>query len=222
MQKTFSALARTSILGLLTLFAVPGCKTDDTDNISVIRTFPLLELKGPTVTTVNLGGTFSDPGVKATLGGQNIAPRIRGNVNTAAVGVYTLSYTVKNPEGDSLTVIRSIGVVDPAAIPTFPDLTGTYVRAATGGVANVTNLGNGLYMTDNLGAVPTSSSAKYPAYFVQTSATAFEMPPQIIPGVGQFDFTSEGIVFNGGAVESIAYIVLGPGFGTARRILVKQ
>ncbi len=220
MYQKFSALLRTAGLGLGLLFIGSGCERDDTDNISVIRTFPLLQLKGPTVTTIPLNGTFTDPGVNATLGGREIAPRISGRINTTVAGVYTLTYTVGNPEGDSLSVIRSIGVVDPSL--TYPDLSGTYVRALTGGISVVTNLGNGLYRTDNLGAVPAPSGSILPAFFVQTSPTGFEMPRQLVNG-NEFDFTSEGIIFGStGAVESLAYIVLGPGFGTARRVFVKQ
>lgn len=202
------------------LLATAACKKDDTDNVSVVRTYPLITLNGPTVSIVQVGSSYTDPGVTATLGGQAQTPRVTGSVNTAAQGVYTIRYSARNPEGDSVFTLRSVAVID--TNQALPDLSGSYVRTATGGISMVTKVRKGLYITDNLGAVPAPSASIFPAYFVQTSPTTIDAPIQMVPGLGVADFDSESLTLSGNTVVNFKWAVYAQGFGTAVRTFQKQ
>lgn len=101
---TFQKLAF-SALALLLLAA--GCKKDDV-------TAPVVTLVGANPLSVNLGGTFTDPGATATddvdgdLSGAIVAT---GTVNTAAAGTYTRTYTATDAAGNAGTATRTVNVV---------------------------------------------------------------------------------------------------------------
>lgn len=217
MKKALSFLSGALLLGIV---ALSSCKTDDTDNISIVRTYPSITLNGVPALSVNVGDTYTDAGVVAKLGSTPVTARVTGSVNTATAGVYTITYTAKNPEGDSISTSRIVGVVDPAV--NSLDLSGVYKRSSNNVAVNVTKLGNGFYQTDNFGGVPPPSAAILPAYFFHLTPTTVEFPAQNVPGAGGVDFTGDQSVFNGSDIVNYSYVVVNPGFGTARRTFVKQ
>jgi len=75
-------------------------------------TAPVIKLNGSSLMFVRRGGTFTDPGVTATdnVDG-NITSRVvrSGSVNTAAAGIYRITYNVKDTAGNAAkSVTRTV------------------------------------------------------------------------------------------------------------------
>ena len=80
---------------------------DDEDN-----TPPVVTLIGSASITVELGGTFSDPGATADTGESVSAS---GSVNTSQVGSYLITYSATDSSGNTGTATRTVNVVDTTA-----------------------------------------------------------------------------------------------------------
>ncbi len=82
-------------------------------------TAPVITLNGSATMTVNVGGSFTDPGATATDNvdgdlSSNIV--VTGSVNTNSVGTYTLNYNVSDAAGNAAAqVSRTVNVVDGTA-----------------------------------------------------------------------------------------------------------
>ncbi len=87
----------------------------------VINQAPTLTLLGGNPITINIGTTYTDAGATAQdLEDGNITANIvvTGSVNTGAIGIYTITYNVKDSAGVSATPItRTVNVVNPAPAP---------------------------------------------------------------------------------------------------------
>ena len=92
---------------------------DDEDN-----TPPVVTLIGSASITVELGGTFSDPGATADTGESVSAS---GSVNTSQVGSYLITYSATDSSGNTGTATRTVNVVD----TTNPVVTVTGANPAT-------------------------------------------------------------------------------------------
>src|SRR5690606_16103845 len=81
---------------------------------------PLITLLGDAEMTLELGDTFTDPGVTAT---DNVDGDLTGEVvvggdtvDTGTVGVYEITYDVSDAAGNPATqVTRTVNVVEPSA-----------------------------------------------------------------------------------------------------------
>lgn len=79
------------------------------------KTAPTLTLNGNAVVDVEQCGTFNDPGAVATDavdGNLTTAIVVTGSVNTSVVGNYTLTYTVKDAQGNTAITNRTVRVRD--------------------------------------------------------------------------------------------------------------
>ena len=206
-----SALALSLTLG--------GCKKDDTDNISRIKSYPALTLAGGEYIVINVGEAFTDPGAQATLAGSSITPIISGAVNVNTPGIYRISYKAANTENDTVSLVRSVIVTDPAV--NSLNLSGTFKRGAFA-PSPVTKVGNkGLYRIDNFGF--TNAPNLFTAYFAQITPNQIVVPSQTIAGLGYTNFVSVASVFTAGQLTSITYGIQSPAvFGAAPRTAVRQ
>ncbi len=162
--------------------------------------------------------TFTDPGVNSILAGQPITPKITGTVNTATPGIYLISYSAANTEGDEVSTVRSVIVTDPA-VNTL-DQSGNFQRGSFA-LSPVTKVGNkGLYRINNFGF--TNAPNLFTAFFVQTTPTSIVVPSQTIEGLGYTDFTSVASVFTAGRLTGITYAIHAPAvFGTNARTAIR-
>lgn len=74
---------------------------------------PVLTLNGPAEVTIPRGGSFSDPGATADdayYGNLSNRIEVSGSVDTQALGVYRLRYTVANPIGQTAEATRTVTV----------------------------------------------------------------------------------------------------------------
>ncbi len=93
-----------------------GTSTTSTSTSSSL--IPTITLNGQSEVAVGLGANYIDPGVTATdaVDG-NITSRVTttGFVNTNIIGTYFINYSVQNSRGYSITVTRTVYVVDPSS-----------------------------------------------------------------------------------------------------------
>ena len=96
-----------------------SCSTD-TDNVSKVTNYPVLELNGEEEIIIPLGGTYNDEGIIATEDGVEIpyttkvTGTLRGGstVDTNKADIYSVSYSAINKDGFPGTITRKVIVVD--------------------------------------------------------------------------------------------------------------
>ena len=204
----------TAFLSAVALLLI-GCEKDDeTANISFVTTYPVVTLLGDQWEVVQVGETFTDPGVEAVEGETPIDYTTTGAVDTSVPGVYVLRYTAVNQEGFSASVVRYVGVITPEAAAI--DLSGRYQRnAGAGGISTVTRIEPGLYETNNVGGVldPGPSTT---VRFYHYDEGLLGVPPQDVLG-SQFSATNATVVPG----ESYSWVVINPGYLDVLRTFVK-
>ncbi|PKQ65632.1 hypothetical protein BZG02_01105 [Labilibaculum filiforme] len=216
-----------SLLCIIALFY--SCDDKETEDISRITYYPLLEMAGDEIVVLNIGDTFVDAGVTALVGGESAEVIIDGSVNTSVAGIYALVYSAYNEEGFSASVLRQVIVQDIASV-TGTDLTGTYKRTMYGSSPGggfsqwVATDAAGVYKVNDVGGVD-SDSYEYDLVVYQVSADKIVMPVQANERGGTIfaSSTTSGsepdvIAYNAGYIWSVK----GSGYGTNLRTFEKQ
>ncbi len=212
------------IICLLTITAfISSCKKDDPSPVSKVVdvTYPGIELKGNEFVHIPVGGSFTDLGATLTddiTGAVSDVAATANNVDPSTPGIYSIDYEAANANGFKTLVSRIVLVLDYTA-PTgvgldTSDISGDYLRVATGAPLRVIKIEDGLYIIDRVGG-----SSAVPAYFTTPTPTTIDAPEQTIFG-DAFDITSETLDINDPI--TIKWKVVNPGFGTSLRIFVKQ
>lgn len=191
--------------------------TDTTVGHSRITNFPLLTVKGAQYVAVAMGGTFTEPGVSATEGGNTIPVTTTGTINTATPGVYSLTYTAVNKDGFSTTGSRTVVVYSTAADAALNDFSGNYARTSNGVVSTWTKIAPGVYVVLNPGGAAGSSLT---AVVLNASGTNIKIPSQRtsdgnITSSSQETYTKTG-------TPQYSWVIVNPGYGPALRTFVKQ
>ncbi len=192
--------------------------TDTQTGHSRVTFFPVLSLKGEKYIAIPKGATYTEPGATATEGTTSITTSVSGAVNTATTGVYTLTYTATNKDGFSVSDTRTAAVYSTDATAADQDLSGNYLRAATGVTANWTKLAPGVYLITNPGGAATGTGLKVIAF--NPTGFTVTIPSQTssdgnISGASNFTYTN-------GNPPSYSLVFLNPGYGTGVRTFVKQ
>lgn len=114
------------LLGLIATFTSCDKTSDDTSKITHFVNF---EMKGESTMFVALGSTYTEPGVIAMEGENDITSTMvtKGTVDVSKVGLYHISYSAKNIDGFAKSIQRAIYVYDPTSAT---DISGTYKTAA--------------------------------------------------------------------------------------------
>lgn len=149
-------------LGVITL---ASCDKD-TEGLSRITTYAVLEMNGESFMKVNVGGSFSDPGCVATMGGEDVTDQIQvnSNVDTSKPGFYNVNYVVYNDDGFPASASRTVMVVDPN------NFAGAYLGESQFGSRhyydapiNITKRADGTFLIDDL-AGGFYCYGRYPGY----------------------------------------------------------
>ena len=213
---------------LLFLLSFMSCaKKESFDNtkekvgISRVINFPIMNLKGDRYMVVTVGGTFTDPGVAATVGGADIPSTVEGTVNTSTSGVYNLVYSAVNSDGFSASVTRTVAVYSTDASAEANDLSGTYLRELTGLTSTWTKLAPGVYKVVNPGGAG-AGTALTVIVFNNTGLT-IKIPPQV-SNDGNISTSSNETYTNATATSPATFTwkFLNPGYGAGFRIFIKQ
>ena len=121
-----------------------------TRTVNVVdTTAPVITVTGDNPMTVELGGTYSEPGAESN-GGETVT--ITGSVDTATLGSYTITYTATDANSNTGSATRTVNVVDTTAPvitvtgdnPMTVELGGTYSEpgATSNGGETVTITGS--------------------------------------------------------------------------------
>lgn len=138
-----------SLLALAAPILLSSCDDDESEGLSRITTYAVLELNGDDLMKVNVGESFSDPGCVATMGSDDVSDQIQvsSNVNTSVPGFYTVNYVVYNEDGFPATATRDVMVVDPNNFASAYLATTNYFSGAP---INITKSSDGNYIIDDV------------------------------------------------------------------------
>ena len=148
--------------------------TEDQVGISRVVQFAVLQMSGSEYMSVVKGSTFTDPGVKAFEGSNEIPVTVTGSVNTNETGLYILTYSATNTDGFSATTTRTVVVIASNELPDV-DLSGKYdyVGSSTY-TSTVTKVAEGTYTTDNAW----NGVTIIPLVFVSLDGATISIPDQ--------------------------------------------
>ncbi len=104
----------TMFLALAALVFTSCSDSKDSEDQSRITVYAVLEMNGDPLVKLNVGDTFTDPGCKATLGGEDVSSKIvtTSNLDASTPGFYTINYKVVNADGFPATASRTVMVVN--------------------------------------------------------------------------------------------------------------
>ncbi|TXF77360.1 immunoglobulin-like domain-containing protein [Chryseobacterium sp.] len=145
------------------IFAVSCSSDSDTFGLSDVTNYPVLEVLGNSPAFVQLGGSYTDPGVKATENGVVIPfetsyqgdYRGANTLNLNVADRYTAVYSAVNKDGFSATANRSIYVYK----------TGDFLTSIEGLYESK------VVRTPSQGAVPANIPLKYVIIWKNTDGT---------------------------------------------------
>ena len=102
---------------MLALVALSFASCDkETEGVTGITIYPVLELEGESTLIVDKGTPFEEPGYTATLDGEDVSDQVvvNSDVDTNTSGIYSVSYTITNSDGFSKNASRTVVVLDPS------------------------------------------------------------------------------------------------------------
>lgn len=212
-----------AIIPFLAALFFASCQRNP-NNVSQLVTYstPLITINGSQYYSIKVGGAL--PSISATAYDtfyKESYPVVidQSTLDNTTPGLYIVYIKSTNKYGmiGSSAVYVAVTDVDPSI-----NLAGQYARTSNGVIVNVTKLATGLYMTDNVGGVPSSSpGAITPAFFVQTSNTMIDLPLQET-SLGSLYGVSDSLNMTP-ADTFYQYAINGNStFGTAVRKFVKQ
>jgi len=204
---------------LLILVGVASCKKDS-KGVSGITNYIVYEMKGDEAMTIAVGDPFTDPGVVAHEGEEDVTSKtkVSGTVDTNTPGVYTLTYTTTNKDGYSSSVRRYVGVVTDAAGKM--DISGKYKRnAGVFGTATIVKTKySGLYINDNPGGIVIDPGTNEVYIYM------FQTEPGVVSAPSQSSSVGEFACINGSynaAGKSYTWSCINSGYGNTARTFNK-
>ena len=210
---------------LLTVFftLLISCNKDKIDNtedrvgISKVTHFPVLTMEGDKIMVVEKGSAFTDPGVTAKAGENDVPVTESGSVDTDETGVYTLTYSAVNSDGFSASVRRTVAVYSTAPDAAAHDLSGEYARTSNGSVATWTKIAPGVYKVFNPGGAPGTNLT---VVVFNPEGFTFFIPEQAASD-GSIT-SSEDETYTNSKPPEYTWTIVNPGYVTAPRTFVKK
>lgn len=142
-----------TLLALAALW-MTGCDDDSTAGMTRITYYPTIQLLGEPSVVLNLGESYAnDEGCYAELAGVDVSDQVvvTSNVNNSKVGIYSIVYASYNEDGFSVTVSRTIYVVNPTSIATlYFGESQTATRHYYDAPIYITDNGDGTYLVDDI------------------------------------------------------------------------
>ncbi len=212
------------ILLLLAMLTIASCKKDKSysEDINGSPTsYPEITLNGSSVLSINSGESYNDMGFEATdsLYPNNIKKETVGEVDASTPGMYIIVYTATNEKGLRSQATRLVAVTD---IDDNFDISGDYLRTATGGLGRLEKIGRGIYSFANCGGLPLNV---YPSvYYVKLymcflDSSTVECPLQPA-STGQAYLQNVNVDY--ASPMTLSWVLQSPGFGKATRVFEKQ
>lgn len=181
---------------ILMAFAGMSCEDDSTADISRITNYPTFTMEGDAILVHVAGEPYSDPGVTA-LEGENeitvtktviqskfIEPGMTqpedvqyatlSEIDEDVPGMYTVTYTAVNQDGYSGTTERIVFVLDGEPDPSV-DLSGTYTSGSSP-TSVVTKVADGVFLATNVWGG--GSTVRIGAYVLTSDGVNLNVPQQ--------------------------------------------
>lgn len=209
------------IISFFLLFSCNKEKVIDTPTqvgISKVTFFPVLTLKGDNIIAIENGTTFTDPGATAKAGETEVPVTISGTVNTNQNGVYTLTYTAVNSDGFSASIIRTVAVFKTAADAAAHNLSGDYIRGATGTITTWERLAPGVYLVTNPGGAVSGAALTVIAFNPADFTISVPLQRSSDGNIS----SASSITYTNSNPPMYTWVFNNPGYGTALRTFVKQ
>lgn len=124
-MKTFGSSFK-CLLTATAIIALSSCDKE-TEGVSKTTYYVEFELTGGSDVFVQKGGAWNDPGCVAREGETDVSASVKvtGSVNTAATGMYPLTYSATNKDNFPASTVRRVFVIDVTAPAPLAD--GVYV-----------------------------------------------------------------------------------------------
>jgi len=153
----------TSVL-FLSLMMLVSCSDEDPIT-SRVTSYPTFDITGGQYMIVEIGNTYTEPGITALEGTTSIEVTTTGTVDTSSEGIYPITYSATNSDGFDGTITRYVLVTPNETEIRNNDLSGTYWRSNNSArEVTISKVADGFYhITD---AFPTNG---IPVTFGQTS-----------------------------------------------------
>lgn len=221
-------MRRIIILSIVAALVITGCKKKTgTISTPVTVSYPIITISGSQYVSIRVGGTFNPPAATAWDTFYKEKPTVVKNLGTldnTKPGLYTVTYSAKNHYGFEGTANVYVAVTD---VTDSLDLSGYYIRTVSPAnpsrVAFVTKLGQGLFMTSNVGGVDTgdvTTGAIVSAVFAVIDPTTIDFGSQLTSaGTLTANSTSLSLAV---ADTTLNYALSLSGFGTQVRTFKKQ
>lgn len=196
------------VIPFLAVMAFTACKKKE-NTVSTLVTYsaPTIVVSGAQYYSIPVGGSL--PSIAASSYDsfyKESYPVVidQSTLDNTTPGLYIVTISAKNKYGmkGSTGVYIAVTNVSPSI-----NLEGSYIRLSNLLPAGVTKLANGLYVTDNVGGVASTSSAHVSAFFVQTDDSTIVVPTQST-GVGDIYGTSGKVTMT--ATDTTFQYILGP------------
>ncbi len=212
------------IIGVFSI-AFASCQKDSFNypeghvGISKITVYPEITVTGAEIVAVAKGGTYTDPGVKATAGTATVPVVTTGLPNTGVAGVYTVTYTATNTDGFSATATRTVAVYATDAGAAANNFSGDYARNTNGSIASWTKIAPGVYTVFNPGGAPGTDLTV--VVFNPTGNQVY-IPSQIAGGNPTSSSTESSTPgATPGTLAQYKMVIVNPGYGASVRTFNK-
>ena len=183
---------------------------------SKIVYFPEIATKGERLVILQQGKAYTEQGATAVLNNNPTTFTTTGTVDVTKPGIYDITYEAKNEQGFSVDDFRTVVVI--GTYVDANDLSGKYLRAATGITSTWTKTTPGVYTVENPGGAGAGAGLQVIA--VNYTGNKIAIPHQISPDFGVVSSGTE--TYNPGPPATISYSFFAGGYGTAVRTFVKQ
>ncbi len=208
----------TFLCAITTSFFFSSCERDlETEGISRITNFAEFQMAGDQFMSLVVGSTFTDPGVKATEGGNEIPVTASGTVNTATPGLYQITYSATNSDDFSASTSRTVAVLAQAEKPGV-NIAGAYKNTGSFNyTSNVVKLAPGLYRSPNVWGG--GSAAVIPAYIITTDGVNLTLPVSTLSPYGRVQGMG---TLNPAGLMTLSVSLLDQGLSNSTRTWQKQ
>lgn len=215
MKKKLIILA-SSIFGILILLTT-GCKKEEFPSKVVEVSHPTVTVLGDPVVILNVGDTYTDQGATYydSLYGDNGTISTSTQVNTSEEGFFIVTYSATNQYGFEGSGTRLVAVTEASDLL---DVSGNYLRTATGGEAVVSKVGRGVFYSDNVGGLAAINGV----YFMFTADSTMIIPDQFLANYGVLASFIDPVYDFTAIPPYYSYRISASGFGTGPRVFEKQ
>ena len=109
----------------LAIVLLSGCHKITSDGVTFVTSYPIFTMLGDNPLYIELGATFTDPGVVVMEGETDITSKLNvtGSVRTNQTGLYYVTYSAVNKDGFPGSASRKVYVYDPTMTT---DISGSY------------------------------------------------------------------------------------------------